>query len=120
MGVEDDLPDAYLFNIEMVPKWSEQWIPLLTIGFSEIPRSIETIEIMLRTAKDYKLVLGRLYKEGQDGVLCLCIEPSDYPHYISQAHQNHPRYTCQDNKWPKVFLDLAFIGLLCMKMHIPL
>ena len=42
VGVEDDLPDAYLFNIKMVPKWSEQWIPLLSIGFSAIPKSMET------------------------------------------------------------------------------
>ena len=36
-GVDDDLPDAYLFNIEMVPKWSEPWIPLLSIAQIEIP-----------------------------------------------------------------------------------
>ena len=32
VGVEDDLPDAYLFNIDMVSRWSEELIPLLTIG----------------------------------------------------------------------------------------
>ena len=32
LGVDDDLLDAYLFNIEMVPRWSEQWIPLLSIA----------------------------------------------------------------------------------------
>ena len=26
-GVDDDLPDAYLFNIEMVPRWSQKMIP---------------------------------------------------------------------------------------------
>ena len=31
-GIEDDLPDAYLFNIEMIPKLSEKFVPLLTIG----------------------------------------------------------------------------------------
>ena len=40
IGVDDDLLDAYLFNIEMVPKWSEQWIPLLSIPQIEIPRTI--------------------------------------------------------------------------------
>ena len=29
-GVDDDLPDAYFFNIEMVSKWSTKWIPLLS------------------------------------------------------------------------------------------
>ena len=32
LGIDDDLPDAYLFNIKMVPTWSEEFIPLLTIG----------------------------------------------------------------------------------------
>ena len=42
MGVEDDLPDAYLFNIEMIPKWSENYVPLLTIGQLNIPLPIES------------------------------------------------------------------------------
>ena len=29
--VEDDLPNAYLFNVEMIPRWSEELVPLLTI-----------------------------------------------------------------------------------------
>ena len=36
-GIDDDLPDAYLFNIEMIPKWSEQYVPLMTIGQFDIP-----------------------------------------------------------------------------------
>ena len=31
-GIEDDLPDAYLLNIEMVSRWSEMLISLLSIG----------------------------------------------------------------------------------------
>ena len=71
LGVDDDLLDAYLFNIEMVPKWSEQWIPLLSIGFFEVPRSFATTEAMINLAKNFKLILGRLYKEGHDGILRL-------------------------------------------------
>lgn len=40
IGVDDYLLDAYLFNIEIVPKWSAKWIPLLTIGQIDIPRSL--------------------------------------------------------------------------------
>ena len=32
MGIPDDLPDTYLFNVEMVPKWSKVIVPKLTIG----------------------------------------------------------------------------------------
>ena len=32
VGVPDDLPDAYLFNVEMVPKWSKDIVPMLIVG----------------------------------------------------------------------------------------
>ena len=32
VGVPDDLLDAYLFNVEMVPKWRKDIIPMLTVG----------------------------------------------------------------------------------------
>ena len=31
-GVKYDLPDAYLFSVEMVPRWSEDIVSLMTIG----------------------------------------------------------------------------------------
>ena len=32
VGVLDDLPDAYLFNVKMVPMWSKDIVPMLTVG----------------------------------------------------------------------------------------
>ena len=32
MGIPNDLPDKYLFNVDMVPKWSKDIVALLTIG----------------------------------------------------------------------------------------
>lgn len=31
-GVDEDLLDAYIFNIKMVFKWREEYIPLMIIG----------------------------------------------------------------------------------------
>ena len=31
-GVPDDLLDAYMFNVKMVPKWSKDIVPMLTVG----------------------------------------------------------------------------------------
>ena len=31
-GIDDELPDAYLFNIEMIPRWSQNIVTLLSIG----------------------------------------------------------------------------------------
>ena len=41
MGVPDDLPDAYLFNVEMVPKWSKDIVPMLTVGNLQLSTSKE-------------------------------------------------------------------------------
>ena len=30
--IPDDFLDAYLFNVEMVPKWSKDIVPMLTVG----------------------------------------------------------------------------------------
>ena len=31
-GILDDLLDAYLFNVEMIPEWSVQFVPMLMSG----------------------------------------------------------------------------------------
>src|SRR5271156_2612904 len=36
-GINDDLPDAYLFMVEMIPRLSEEYIPLMTICQFDIP-----------------------------------------------------------------------------------
>ena len=69
MGVEDDLPDAYLFNIEMVPRWSEEFIPLLTIGKLNIPRPLRERQLMVQKLSPFVMIVGRMYNKGQDGAL---------------------------------------------------
>ena len=64
-GVDDDLPDAYLFNIEMVPRWSETTVSLMTIGQLDIPlpyvkRSFDSKHIFFQDVgrKDVPLGIG--------------------------------------------------------------
>ena len=73
MGVEDDLPDGYLFNIEMIPKWSKNYVPLLTIGQLNIPLPIESKQALIRNATSFVMLAGRMYNRGVNGVLHLCI-----------------------------------------------
>ena len=40
-GVPDDLPDAYLFNVEMEPKWSKDIVPMLIVGNLQLSTSKE-------------------------------------------------------------------------------
>ena len=86
--VDDDLSDAYLFNIEMVPKWSEPWIPLLSIAQIEIPRSLPNVTDQILLGGKFKLIAGRLYHQGKDQILRLCIEPSEQSYYLEQAHNS--------------------------------
>ena len=48
MENEDGFPNAYLFNIEMIPRWSEEMIPLLTIGLMYIPISLKKKQAMIQ------------------------------------------------------------------------
>ena len=81
-GVDDNLLEAYLFSIEMVPKWSEKLVPLMTFGRLDIPLPLREKQAMIHQASALSLQEGRLYHKGQDGVLRLCIEPSEQTHYI--------------------------------------
>ena len=81
-GIEDDLPDAYLFNIEMIPKWSEKFVPLLTIGLLDIPLPIREKQSLIQNATSFVMLAGRMYHLERDGILCLCIEPQEKEHYI--------------------------------------
>ena len=87
MGVEDDLRDAYLFNIKMVPRWSEDLIPLLTIGQLNIPKPLQERQIMVQKSSPFVMLAGQMYNKGQDGVLRLCIEPEEKPYYLKMAHE---------------------------------
>ena len=57
-GIEDDLPDAYLFNIEMIPKWSEKFVPLLTIGQLDIPLPIQEKHSLIQNAASFVMLAG--------------------------------------------------------------
>ncbi|MCO5557895.1 hypothetical protein L7F22_011467 [Adiantum nelumboides] len=81
-GIDDDLPDAYLFNIDMVPRWSEEVIPLLTIGSLYLTKQPSIIG----ASKSLVMLASRLYKQGTDQILRLCIEVHEQDLYRNQSH----------------------------------
>ena len=46
-AVKDNLLGAYLFNIEMIPRWSEEYVPLMTIGQFDIPLPIKKKQTLI-------------------------------------------------------------------------
>ncbi|MCO5549244.1 hypothetical protein L7F22_002711 [Adiantum nelumboides] len=85
-GVEDDLPDAYLFSIEMIPRWSESIVSLMTIAQVDSQIPLPLTPGLIGQSAMYQLLVGRLYKRNQDGILLLCINPEEKEQYLTQAH----------------------------------
>ena len=79
--IDNDLPNAYLFKLETVPKWSENIVSLLTVGniHDQPPQKVEETTL-------YALLAGRLYKSHKNKVLSLCIEPKYWYLYLQYAH----------------------------------
>ena len=72
----------------MVPIWSEQWIPLLSIAQTKIPRVLPRSKNRNLLGGKLKLLARRLYHKGNDGILWLCIEPLEQEYFLKQAHQS--------------------------------
>ena len=77
-GINDDLPDAFLFNIEMVPRWSEELIPMMTIcQFSNIPCPFNLHKAIIERIVGIMMIASHLYKKQQNGVYNRCIGPKE-------------------------------------------
>ena len=61
-GVDDDIPDATLFQIETAPRWVKHIVSFLSTGYvsdtDSIPRSI----ILIEDSAPYTLITRRLYR----------------------------------------------------------
>ena len=80
--VNDDLPDAYLFNVEMIPEWSRNLVSMLTIGKLQLNDSMDRNLSFVEQSKEYSMIAGRLYKLGKDGILRLCVETQETRMYL--------------------------------------
>ena len=60
VGVEDDLPDAALFQVETAPKWSEQIIRLLSSKFTGFSNSGHHFEL----DREIHFNLGKIVPPG--------------------------------------------------------
>ena len=75
--VLNDLLDTYLFNVEMIPKWCKHFFPLLTIEKLRMDESMDHNLSMIELSKGYSILVRRLCRLGEDGVLKLCIEAKE-------------------------------------------
>ena len=77
MGINDNLPDAILFNIEWVPRWSEELVSFLNIAIIPNDKLKEAVDFVQATS-NFVLIVGHLYYKYMDTVLKQVACPEDY------------------------------------------
>ena len=68
-GVEDDLPDAHLFRVEVVPTKLEEIAQFLENGQAPKGMSTKKKQILAMKVAPYSLINGFLCKMGLDDIL---------------------------------------------------
>ena len=87
IGVDDDLPNASLFLVDLVPKWVEEICHYQTNGLpTDTPVDMAKIRRLIRDAAPYQLIAGQLYKQGKDGVMHRCIREDEFILILDEAH----------------------------------
>ena len=70
----------------MILEWSKHFVPLLTIIKLIMDESMDHNLSMIELSKEYSMLLGRLYRLGEDGVLRLGVKAMETLQYLRQAH----------------------------------
>ena len=84
-GVNDDLPDGSLFNVEWVPKWSFNVVSFLTTAVIPEDKVEDAIDFIKASSK-FLLIAGHLYYRDHDQVLKQVACPEDYFPILRSAH----------------------------------
>ncbi|MCO5601209.1 hypothetical protein L7F22_055328 [Adiantum nelumboides] len=115
-GIDDDLPDAYLFNIDMIPRWSSYIVDYLTNGILPEIMNTSRVRAITKEAENYALIKDNLYTRGKDGQLRMCATEEEYVPFLQQAHSGQARGHFSAEKiaksilyagiwWPTLFMD---------------
>ena len=76
-GINDNLPDAILFNIEWVPRWSEALVSFLHTAVIPSDKLEEAVDFVKAT-NNFVLIAGHLYYRDMDTVLKQVACPKEY------------------------------------------
>ena len=134
MGVEDDLPDAALFQIEMVPKWSERVVHFLTTAeVTDLGNNAYEQAKFLTASSRFQLISGQLYYLTDDGILRLVVPPEHTLDIIFRAHisatgmHTSREYTLcrvlwEGFWWPTMYADVAKFVHQCKhcQLYVPM
>lgn len=78
IGVDDDLPDAPLFLIDLVLEWVKKICHYLTNGPpTNRPLDVARARRLIRDTVPYQFIAIQLYKQGKDGIKCRCVKEDE-------------------------------------------
>ena len=85
--MSDELPDACLFQIEMVPKWSEHLVHFLTTTDTiKLGETCEDKADFMQACSNFQMIARQLYDLCQEVFLRLVICLDNYQSILHQAH----------------------------------
>jgi hypothetical protein len=71
-SLDDELPDAQLFWVEVVPDQLAKIVEFLMTGQAPTRYTLVQHRQLVTHSADYQLIVRQLYKLGTDGILCRC------------------------------------------------
>ena len=88
IGVDDDIPDATLFQVEIAPYWARPIVTFLSTGSISDSHSYQKKLALVEESREYQLISGRLYKLCPGEILRLVPNPEDYEEILFSTHMS--------------------------------
>jgi len=122
--INDDFPDADLFQVDTIPVEYADIIHFLSTGQFPLEYTEKQKKKLIYKAGPYTMIDGVLYKKGNDEILRRCINPSEVPLVLEGCHSEvcggHFAGLVTAHKtlqlgywWPTMFTDAAKFAKKC-------
>ena len=85
-SLDEGLPDAQLFAIQMVDDYFQDIVQFLSTGISPSEMTTQQKKQLAVRAADFTLIAGQLYKMGPDEILRRCVLEHEKPLILAEAH----------------------------------
>ena len=85
--MNDDLPSAPFFLVDLVLEWAKEICHYFKNGLpSHTPLDVAKARRLIRAPSPYQLIAGQLYKQRKDGVIRRCIREDAFILILNEAH----------------------------------
>ena len=84
--LDEGLPDAQLFSIQMVDDYFQDIVQYLATGLVPLEMTTQQKKQLVVRAADFTLIAGQMYKMGLDEILRRCVLEHEKPLILAEAH----------------------------------